>query len=218
MKTIKLKNSAEEIPAGNIICVERNYAEHVKEMGNVIPEFPLLFMKPTSTLIFSGEKIIHPGYSDNMHHEVELVLLIGETIKNADDIAAANAVAGYAVGLDMTLRDIQKECKEKGHPWILAKSFDTCAVVSDFVRKEEYTLTGNENITLSVNGELRQSSTLNHMLFSPFEIVKYISSKFTLQKGDLIYTGTPEGVGKVNRGDIITAEISGIGKLENEII
>lgn len=217
MKTIKFRNSAEETPAGNIICVGRNYAEHAKEMGNEIPEFPLLFMKPTSTLIFSGDEIVQPDYSSNMHHEVELVLLIGETVKNADDITAADAIAGYAVGLDMTLRDIQKKCKENGHPWILAKSFDTCAVVSEFVRKEDYPLTGKENITLSVNGETRQSSTLNHMLFSPVEIIKYISSKFTLQKGDLIYTGTPEGVGKVSRGDIITAEISGIGKLENEI-
>ena len=218
MKNIKFKNSAETIAVGKIVCVGRNYAEHVKEMNSEMGEFPIVFMKPPSTLIFNGDKIIHPDYSDEMHHEVELVLLIGETIKNADDTAAENAIAGYAVGLDMTLRDIQRECKAKGIPWELAKSFDTCAVVSEFVTKSDYYLSGKENISLSVNNEIKQNSTLEHMLFNPVQIVKYLSSKFTLDKGDIIYTGTPEGVGKVNRGDKITASISGIGKLENKVI
>ncbi|MFC2132996.1 fumarylacetoacetate hydrolase family protein [Bacteroidota bacterium] len=218
MKKINFNNSSEKVPIGKIVCVGRNYAEHVKEMDAEIGEFPLIFMKPASTLIFNGENIIHPDHSNEMHHEVELVLLIGETIRNADDATAEKAIAGYAVGLDMTLRDLQRECKAKGIPWELAKSFDTCAVVSDFVSNSEYDFTGKENIILSVNNEIRQNSTLEHMLFNPVKIVKYLSSKFTLDKGDIIYTGTPEGVGKVNRGDIITASISGIGQLENEVI
>jgi len=218
MKTIEIKNSNEKISVGKIVCVGRNYAAHAKELGNEVPEFPIIFMKPASTLIFSGDKIIHPDHSNDMHHEVELVLLIGNTLKNADNTIAEEAIAGYAVGLDMTLRDIQNECKAKGYPWELAKSFDTCAVVSDFVLKDHSNFTGNESISLSVNGMVKQRSTLNHMIFSPVEIVKYISNKITLHKGDLIYTGTPEGVGKVNRGDKITAEIFGLGSLENEVI
>jgi acylpyruvate hydrolase len=218
MKYLRMKNGREEIPVGKIVCVGRNYVAHAKELGNEVPEFPIIFMKPASTLIFSGEKIIHPDYSNDMHHEVELVLLVGNTFKNADDKMAEDAIAGYAVGLDMTLRDIQNELKKKGHPWELAKSFDTCAVVSEITSKKEYSLKGNEKIMLSINGQEKQNSTLSNMIFSPVEIVKYISSKITLHKGDLIYTGTPEGVGKVNRGDIITAEIENIGKLESKVI
>ncbi|OGU57327.1 MAG: 2-oxopent-4-enoate hydratase [Ignavibacteria bacterium RBG_13_36_8] len=218
MKYIKIKNGKEEISVGKIVCVGRNYTAHAKELGNEVPEFPIIFMKPATTLITTGEEIIHPDYSNDMHHEVELVLLIGNTVKNVDDKAAEDAIAGYAVGLDMTLRDLQNELKKKGHPWELAKSFDTCAVASEFISKKEYSLMGDEKIMLSINGQLKQNSTLNYMIFSPVEIVKYISSKITLHKGDLIYTGTPEGVGKVNRGDIISAEIENIGKLELKVI
>lgn len=218
MNNIKVKNSGEKINVGKIVCVGRNYFEHIKEMGSNTSDFPMIFMKPPSTIIYSGDKIIHPDYSENMHHEVELVLLIGETIKNAGDNSAERAIAGYGVGLDMTLRDIQFDCKAKGIPWEPAKSFDTCAVISDFVLKRDYNFTCDEKITLSVNGVVKQNSTLDHMIFKPVEIVKYISSRITLYKGDIIYTGTPEGVGRVVRGDKITASIAGIGSLENEII
>lgn len=216
MKNIKI--NSQKLNVGKIVCVGRNYAEHAKELGNEIPEFPLIFLKPASNLIFSGEKIVHPDYSNEMHHEVELVLLIGKKIKNADESAALNAIAGYAVGLDMTLRDIQSELKKKGHPWTLAKCFDGSAVVSDFVSSENYNLKGNEKITLSVNDETKQNSTLDKMIFPPVEIVKYISEKMTLEPGDLIFTGTPKGVSKVTRGDKIFAEIENIGRLETEII
>ncbi len=216
MKTIELKEKKFNI--GKIVCVGRNYIEHAKELGNEVPEFPLIFLKPASVLIFDGEKIVHPDYSNEMHHEVELVLLIGETIKNADDNSAANAIYGYAVGLDMTLRDIQSELKKKGHPWTLAKVFDGSAAVSEFINRDDYSLKGNEKIFLSVNGETRQDSTLAKMIFSPVEIVKYISQKMTLEPGDLIYTGTPSGVSKVTQGDNLTAEIENIGKLNVTIV
>ncbi len=216
MKSIELNN--EKVSIGKIVCVGRNYVAHAEELGNEVPEFPIIFLKPASVLIGQGEKIIHPSYSNDMQHEVELVLAIGETVKDADDKAAADSIAGYAVGLDMTLRDIQSELKRKGHPWTLAKVFDTSAAVSEFVSKENYELTGNEKIMLSVNGEPRQNSTLNKMIFSPVDIVKYISGKMTLEKGDLIFTGTPEGVGKVSRGDRIKAEIENIGILTVDVI
>lgn len=217
MKKVNVKNSGGEFIVGKMVCVGRNYAEHIKELGHETPEFPLIFLKPASTIIYSGDKVIHPTYSEELHYEGELVLLIGKDIKNADAIEAEEAIAGYGVGLDMTLRDLQRELSKKGNPWTLAKCFDTSAVLSDFVLKAEHNLTMKETITLKVNGEVRQNSTLDMMIFPPVEIVKYISAVLPLEKGDLIFTGTPAGVGKVVKGDKIEAEITGIGSLETEI-
>ncbi|MFZ1289824.1 MAG: fumarylacetoacetate hydrolase family protein [Melioribacteraceae bacterium] len=217
MKTVKLRNTEKEFTVGKIVCVGRNYADHAKELGNEIPKFPIIFLKPPSTLIYDGDSIIHPTYSNELHHEVELVLLIGKEIKNVNLEEAENAIIGYGVGLDMTLRDLQNEFRKEGTPWTIAKSFDTCAVISDFISKEEYTLTGNEEIQLLKNGKLQQNSTVDKMIFSPAEVVKYISERMTLEPGDLIYTGTPKGVSKVERGDILKCLISNIAKLENKI-
>lgn len=214
MKTVKIKNSIQQFTVGKIVCVGRNYVEHAKELGNEIPEKPVIFLKPTSSLIQSGEKLIHPEFSKDMQHEVELVLLIGETIKNANRMKAEDAIIAYGVGLDMTLRDIQTELMKKGHPWTIAKCFDTSAVVSDFVLKSDYKLTLEEEISLSVNGQVRQKEKLNNMLFNPAEIIEYISSLMTLEEGDLIFTGTPAGVGKVEVGDKLIGKIKGVGQLE----
>ncbi len=216
MKTVIFEGT--NLSIGKIVCVGRNYVAHAKELGNEVPEFPLIFLKPPSVLINSGENIIHPDYSNEMHHEVELVLLIGRKIKNSDLVEAESAIAGYSVGLDMTLRDIQNELKRKGHPWTLAKVFDTSAVISEFVSIRNYKLSGTERITLSVNGKIRQNSTLDKMIFPPAEIVKFISTKMTLEEGDLIFTGTPQGVGKVTRQDKIEAEIENIGKLTTTVV
>ncbi len=213
MKTIRIRNSSLEYPINKIVCVGRNYAEHAKELGNEVPEKPVVFLKPSSAVIYSGGKIIYPSFSNEMHHETELVLLIGNTIKDASVEQAADSIAAYGVGLDMTLRDVQAELKKKGHPWTIAKCFDTSAVLSDFISKDEYRLNLDEEILLTVNGKVRQQEKLNMMLFKPAEIVGYISSLMTLEKGDLIFTGTPKGVGKVNKGDILNAEITGVAKL-----
>lgn len=218
MKLAKLKNSTKEYEIGKIVCVGRNYAEHAKELGNEVPEFPLIFLKPSSALVSSGKNIIHPTYSSDMHHEVELVLLIEKKIKGISLEEAEEAIAGYAVGLDMTLRDVQNELKAKGHPWTLAKCFDTSAVVSPFILKSEFSLRGNEKIVLEVNGTPKQDSTLDKMIFTPAQIVHYIAGKMTLEAGDLIYTGTPEGVGRVKRGDSIKAYIENVGELTTEVI
>jgi len=218
MKNIKIKNLPFQIPAGKIICVGRNYAEHAKELGHEIPEKPVLFLKPSSSLIQSEKDVIHPSFSNEMHHEVELVLLIGKTIKDADKKLAEDVIAGYAVGLDMTLRDLQNELKKKGNPWTVSKCFDTSAVISEVILKKDYTLTLDEEISLSVNGTVRQKEKLNKMIFKPVEIVEYISSMMTIEEGDLIFTGTPAGVGKVNRGDTINAEIENVGKLHCNVI
>ena len=167
MKKINIKNDTEEYYIGKIVCVGRNYTDHVIELGNEIPEKPLLFLKPSSAVIFSGENIKYPSFSREMHHEVELVLLIGEELSSADENESGNAIAGYAVGLDMTLRDIQNELKKKGHPWTIAKCFDTSAVLSDFISSKDYKLTLDEEMSLTINGELRQTEKLNQMIFLP---------------------------------------------------
>ena len=218
MKNVKIKNSDSEFTVGKIVCVGRNYAEHAKELGNEIPKFPIIFLKPPSTLVYNGDSIVHPNYSNELHHEVELVLLIGKEVKNASLDEAENAIIGYGVGLDMTLRDLQNVFRKEGTPWTLAKSFDTCAVVSDFISNEDYKINGDEKIQLMVNGKLQQTSKINKMIFSPKEIVKFISERMTLEPGDLIYTGTPEGVSKVERGDVLKSSIENIAQLENKII
>jgi 5-carboxymethyl-2-hydroxymuconate isomerase len=218
MKTSRLKNSKQEFPIGKIVCVGRNYAEHAKELGNEATDKPVLFLKPPSAVIYSGENIIHPDYGNELHHEVELVLLIGRTVKHASVAESEESIIGYGVGLDMTLRDIQNELKKKGEPWTLAKCFDTSAVLSDFVLKESYKLTLNEKISLSVNGQVRQEEFLTKMISTPAKLVSYISSMMTLEIGDLIFTGTPSGVSKVNKGDQLFAKIEGVGELTCSVV
>jgi 5-carboxymethyl-2-hydroxymuconate isomerase len=218
MKKLKIKNSTKEFAIGKIVCVGRNYAEHAKELGNEIPDKPVIFLKPSSAVIFNSDKISYPDFSNEMHHEVELVLLIGKTIKNADKETSAQAIAGYGVGLDMTLRDIQSELKKNGHPWTIAKCFDTSAVLSEFILKQDYNLTLEEGISLKVNSEVKQKEKLNKMIFNPVEIVEYISSLMTLEEGDLIFTGTPAGVSKVEKGDKLFAEIENIAFLKCEVV
>ena len=202
VKKAILKNSSKEYNVGKIVCVGRNYVEHAKELGNEVPEKPVIFLKPASALIYSGEKIIYPDFSSEMHHEVELVLLIGKKLKNAN----------------ITLRDIQNELKKKGHPWTISKCFDTSAVISDFISSSDYNLTLEEEVSLKINGEYRQKEKLNKMIFTPPQIVEYISSLMTIEEGDLVYTGTPAGVSKVNKGDKLFAEFEGIVKLECTIL
>lgn len=218
MKNVKIKNSEQLYPIGKIVCVGRNYAEHARELGNEVPEKPVIFLKPVSAVIYSGDKIIHPAFSQDMHHEIELVLLIGKTVKNASEKEAEEAIIGYGAGLDMTLRDIQSELKKKGHPWTIAKGFDTSAVLSEFISKKDYKLTLNEEIILRVNDMERQHGKLNKMIFTPAQIVEYISSLMTLEEGDLVFTGTPAGVNKAVKGDKLHAEITGIAKLECEVV
>ncbi len=218
MKTLKIKNSTEEIEIGKIVCVGRNYAEHAKELGNEVPEKPVVFLKPASAIIFSGDEIKYPTFSEEMHHEVELVLLIRSKIKNVAIEESENAITGYGVGLDMTLRDVQSKLKNKGHPWTIAKCFDTSAVLSEFVLKDDHNLTLDEEIFLTVNDEERQRDKLSKMIFNPAELVQYLSSLMTLDEGDLIFTGTPKGVGKVNKGDVIIAGIEGLVELTTKVV
>lgn len=218
MKQLEIKNREEKITIGKVVCVGRNYAAHAKEMGNEVPDFPIIFLKTATCIIPSCGEVVSPDYTRDLQHEIELVLVIGNEVKNATEEEAESAITGYAVGLDMTLRDLQNESRKNGEPWTLAKVFDTSGVISPVTLKSEYQIKGNEKIFLSVNNKIKQSSSLDKMLFNAVSIVQFISKRMTLEKGDLIFTGTPEGVGRVISGDKLTGGIESIGKVEAIIV
>ena len=217
IRAIKVKNSTETISPTKIICLGRNYRKHAEELGNVVPDKPIIFLKPPSSLIVEGEKIILPSQSQDVHHEVELGVVIGKTGRHISRTEAEGHILGYCIFLDITARDIQKEETKRGAPWALAKGFDTSAPVSQVVRREELSHPDNLAIRLWVNGETRQDSNTSFMIFGIGEIIEYISSYMTLEAGDIIATGTPEGVGPIKKGDVLTAEIEGIGKVRFEV-
>jgi len=205
MKSVTLVGSTEPIPIQKIICLGQNYAEHAKELKFDVPDSPVLFLKPASAVIHQGGQIIIPAISHDVHHEVELTVLIGKTGKNIAREAALQYVAGYGVGLDMTMRDVQFEAKKKGLPWSLSKGFDTAAPLSEFISPA---LTGNPgslNIQLKINGQIRQSSSTGKLIFPVDTIISYISQFMIFERGDIIYTGTPEGVSRIDHGDKLEA-------------
>ena len=213
MKTAQLIGSEGVFRIGKILCIGRNYADHIKELGNEIPERPVIFMKPASCVIGEGEEIVIPPYSSDCHHEAELALLIGTGGKEIPAAEALDHIAGYGVAIDLTLRDVQAEQKKKGLPWEIAKGFDTACPLSPFVPAGRVADPQALRIQLSVNGERRQDGSTALMIHRIPELVSYLSSIFTLAPGDLILTGTPAGVGPIKSGDLVVAEISEVGKL-----
>lgn len=194
---------------GSVYCIGRNYAKHIKEMKSEKTNTPVIFLKPRSSIIRSGEQVLLPSISTNVQHEVELVALIGKVTHHVSKTEALNSVQAIAVGLDLTARDIQSEAKKAGLPWTLSKglhSFAPLGNLSDFNSSGNID-TQNLNITVRVNGELRQSGNTSDMIFSLPEIISYLSSNFKLYPGDLIFTGTPEGVSEIYKGDKIYAAI-----------
>jgi 2-keto-4-pentenoate hydratase/2-oxohepta-3-ene-1,7-dioic acid hydratase in catechol pathway len=213
MKTAQLQGSVAGFPIGKILCIGRNYVDHIKELGNEMPDRPIIFMKPASSVIGEGEQIVIPPYSSDCHHEAELALLIGTGGKNIAPGEAMGHVAGYGVAIDLTLRDVQAEQKKKGLPWEIAKGFDTACPLSSFVPAASVTDPQDLRITLSVNGAPRQDGSTALMIHRMPELISYLSSIFTLEPGDLILTGTPAGVGPIKSGDLVVAEIAQVGKL-----
>ena len=213
MNYIEFDGSSDKVPVGKILCLGRNYSAHAREMHAEIPESPVIFLKPSTALLYEGGKVVIPSCSRNVHHEIEMVVAIGKNGKHVSVDRALDFVSGYAVGLDMTLRDVQAEAKKKGLPWSVAKGFDTSAPVSRFVHSMKIEDPHALEITLRVNGVVRQHSNTSMMIFRVEEMISYISSIFTLEAGDLIYTGTPEGVGGVVSGDQLEAELESVGTL-----
>jgi 2-keto-4-pentenoate hydratase/2-oxohepta-3-ene-1,7-dioic acid hydratase in catechol pathway len=196
---------------GKIICVGRNYVEHAKELGNEVPKVPLIFMKPPSAIIASGETIILPPQSAQVEHEAELVAVIGKKGRNVTAGNARKHILGYTVGNDVTARDLQKADGQ----WTRAKGFDTFCPFGPWVDTEFDP--SDAVITCRVNGQMRQMASTRDMIFNVGVLIAYISSVMTLEPGDLIFTGTPAGVGELKEGDEVSVEIEGLGIIKNKV-
>lgn len=185
-----------------IICIGRNYAEHAKELGNEVPENPVIFMKPDTAILKKGIDFYIPEFSDDIHYELEVVLKMSKGGKYIQEENAADYFNEIGLGIDFTARDLQSNLKAKGLPWELAKGFDGSAVISEFFKKENYDFE-KLSFTLIKNHEKVQAGNTSLMIFSPEKIIAFVSQYFTLKAGDLIFTGTPAGVGKVMENDIL---------------
>ncbi len=204
------QDSEKRVRIGKIICLARTYKEHAREMNADITEDPLLFLKPTSSIIFDHGTILIPKRSHCLHHEIELGVIIGKKGKNIRQENAMRYVLGYLVALDITARDIQAVAKKNGWPWAIAKGFDTFAPISDAVTKEKVLDPLNLDLRLTVNGVVKQSGNTNQMIYNVERIISFISEIMTLEPGDLILTGTPEGVGEIKEGDVLEAQLGSL--------
>jgi len=197
-----------------IFCIGKNYAEHVKELGGKVPDQPVVFMKPASCLVPLGETIRMPKHGNNLHHEVEVVVLIGTAGRNISASIATKHIAGLTLGLDLTLRDVQSDMKKKGWPWEISKAFDQSAPLGTLTPFNETTPLNNIAFHCSVNGAVRQTGNSGEMMFSIPELIHYLSGIWELREGDLIFTGTPSGVGPLQPGDRITLHSDLLGTFE----
>jgi acylpyruvate hydrolase len=201
-----------------IFAIGRNYAEHIKELNNERPDEPVIFTKPDTALIRNNGPFYYPDFSKDIHFEVELVLRISKEGKNIQEKFASRYYDAIGIGIDFTARDLQQKAKEKGLPWDIAKGFNGSAPISDkFIPVPEFKELTNINFSLTLDGEVKQQGNTSLMLFSFDYIVAYLSRFFTLRTGDLIFTGTPKGVGPVNVGNVLSAYIENEKLLEVEI-
>uniref|UniRef100_UPI0030F6922D fumarylacetoacetate hydrolase family protein n=1 Tax=uncultured Acidovorax sp. TaxID=158751 RepID=UPI0030F6922D len=211
-----------QFPVHRIYCVGRNYEEHAKEMGFTGREPPFFFMKPADAIVVAPPgattALPYPSLTANLHHEIELVVAIGKGGKN---IAAADALShiyGYAVGLDMTRRDLQNDMKKQGRPWSIGKGFDHSAPIGPITPAAQAGDVGKAGIWLQVNGVDRQRSTIAQLIWNIAETIEHLSAAWELQPGDLIYTGTPEGVGAVVTGDVLEGGVDGLGSIRLKLV
>src|SRR5690606_4591915 len=209
-------------PVRRVYCVGRNYAEHAKEMGFTGREDPFFFCKPADALLNTADgevaQLPYPPKTSNLHYEIELVVALNKGGRDLTVEQAADCVWGYAIGLDMTRRDLQGEAKKQGRPWEVGKAFDHSAPIGPLHARDKTGTLATGAITLSVNGETRQSSDLSQMIWNIAESISYLSGLFELKAGDIIFTGTPEGVGPVVVGDTMVGAVAGLGELQVKII
>ncbi len=198
-----------DLAVRTVYCIGRNYTAHARELNNPVPGEPVVFIKPNSAVVANHRSIIIPRQSNDVHYEAELVVAIGQGGRDIPLETAMDHVGGYGVGIDVTARDLQQIAKEKSLPWTVAKGFDTFAPMSDFVDASALPNPDAIEFTLDINGERRQSGKTSHMLFPIPFLIHYLSGIFSLYPGDVIYTGTPEGVGKLNVGDQLVASLLG---------
>ena len=206
-------------PVHRIYCVGRNYAAHTIEMGgDPNREEPFFFQKNPDNLVLGGADFPYPPKSNDVHHEIEMVVALGKGGKDIPLDKALDCVYGYGVALDMTRRDLQGECKKAGRPWEIGKAFEHSAPCSDIVPASEIGHPTDGAIWLKVNGEIRQTGDLNHMIWKVPEMISYLSGLFELKPGDLILSGTPSGVGAVKKGDVLDGHVDGVGDLHTKVV
>jgi 2-keto-4-pentenoate hydratase/2-oxohepta-3-ene-1,7-dioic acid hydratase in catechol pathway len=190
-----------------IICIGRNYANHIAELQNERPDEPVIFLKPDSAVLPDKAPFVIPDFSSDIHHEIEVIVKINKLGKYIDPKFAHKYYDEIGLGIDFTARDVQNKLKEKGLPWEKAKAFDGSAIIGDFLPKNEFSSTENITFELTNNGQTVQKGNTANMLWKIDEIIAYVSQFFTLKKGDIIFTGTPEGVAKVSPNDVLEAFI-----------
>ncbi|MEO8280369.1 MAG: fumarylacetoacetate hydrolase family protein [Ideonella sp.] len=209
-------------PVRRIYCVGRNYVEHAVEMGFTGREPPFFFLKPSDAILVVADgdtgSMHYPSLTKSLHHEVELVMAIGKGGRDIPADRAMEHVWGYGVGLDMTRRDLQGQMKKEGRPWCIGKAFDESAPIGPLVSAADCKITADTRIELKVNGEIRQQSSIGKLIWSMPEIIEHLSKAWMLQPGDLIFTGTPEGVAAVVAGDLLEASVEGVGSLRLKIV
>ena len=198
-----------DFPVNKVVCVGNNYADHIKEMGSQVSGEPVVFIKPETALCDIRQPIALPTGLGSVHHEIELAVLIGTPLKQATPDRVANAIAGYGLALDLTLRDLQSQFKAAGQPWEKAKGFDGSCPMSGFIPVSEFGDAQQAELRLLINGELRQEGNTRDMLTPVLPLIAYMSRFFTLRAGDIILTGTPHGVGPLKAGDEICATLNG---------
>ncbi len=212
---VVVKGRDSKYPVHRIFCVGRNYAEHAKEMGvEVDREAPFYFLKDAQAIVQSGSTVAFPPGTTNYHYEIELVIAIGKSVFKADEDQAKEAIYGYATGLDMTRRDLQLDARAKQRPWDLGKNFERSAVITAITSAEAVGEIGPQRIWLTVGGETKQEAHLSDLVWTPTELVSHLSKFYHLEPGDLIYTGTPAGVGPVVSGDRIEGGVDGLDSIE----
>ena len=215
---VAIHQSEDKFPVHRIYCVGRNYAEHAREMGaDPVKEAPFFFCKPNDAIVPSGTVIAYPSMTQNFHHEVELVVALKSGGVNIKAEAALGHVFGYAVGVDLTRRDLQQAAKDKGRPWDVGKAFDRSAPIGALRAVSSGGHIPQAAITISVNGAVKQTSDVKDMIWNVPDIITYLSGLFELKAGDLIYTGTPAGVGPLVKGDRVEARIAGLPPLDFSI-
>lgn len=216
--SIPVAGRAERFPVRRIFCIGRNYADHAREMGASVDKAnPMFFTKPADAIVTDGADVPYPSATQDLHHEVEMVVALGAGGSDLSADEAGKLVWGYGVGLDLTRRDLQAQAKAKGAPWDVAKGFDHSAPVSALVPADEATISPNTRIALEVNGEVRQHATLGEMVLGVPEILSALSRLFELKAGDIVYTGTPAGVAALTRGDTFRATLEGVATLEGRV-
>ena len=217
--TLSVAGSEEYFPVRRIYCVGRNYADHALEMGaDPVRESPFFFSKPASAVLANREEIPYPSRSHNLHHEVELVVAIAKEAKDISVAEASACVFAYAVGNDLTRRDLQNEAKKAKRPWDVAKGFDSSAPISSLMPVAQCGLLHKGEISLKVNGEVRQRGDLSDMIWSVDEIIAELSTLFVLKPGDLIFTGTPSGVGPLQIGDTVECYVEGVATTQHKVV